>query len=630
LKFREFEDEVRRLLSSALSSLKYDADVDVEEPNDSSFGDLSSAVALRLAKKLVKKPAIIAQEIASKIQLKNVEYVESIEPHQSGYLNFRLKFAPFAADAIREVLKNDSVGSVDVGRGERLVIEHTNVNPNKALHIGHARNLVLGDSLARIMRHLGYDVKVLNYIDDSGSQVADIIVGFKFMGIDDGGLPGMKFDAYCGDKVYVRVNREYETNSALKEKQALVMREIEKGDNEIAKYTLAIVNRILKDQLATCWRLRSRYDLLNWETHILRSKMWEKIFARIKQKRIAFYQETGENKGCWVLTEPESGEEKVLVRSDGTAVYVAKDIPYAGWKIGLVDDPFKYTPYVTQPDGTTLWTTSTSGGGKHPRFGGAESAVSVIDSRQSHLQKIVAYVLEHLSQGASKRYLHRGYEVVALSKKTAASLGLEMDQDFVHMQGRKGIYINTDTIMDALKKKATEETKKRNPEEREDWVEEVAEAISVAALRFELVKQDPDKIIVFDLEEALRLEGETGPYLLYTYARARRIIEKSGESPHTDPEGVKLLNNPLERSLIKTISKLDKAVFTAGEYYSPKEVARYVYNLALLFNQFYESIPVNKEPNVHLRSARLALVDACSRIIRQSSQLIGINCPERI
>ncbi len=630
MKFREFEEEVKGVISSALASLKYDADVEVEEPNESGFGDLSSAIALRLAKKLGKSPSIIAREIASRVQLKKAEYIESVEPHVSGYLNFRLKFAPFATAALEEVLKSDSLGRADFGKGRRMIIEHTNVNPNKALHIGHARNLVLGDSLARIMKHLGYDVQVLDYIDDSGAQVADIIVGFKFLGIDDSGQPGMKFDVYCGDKVYVRVNREYETNAALMEKQAMVLQEIEKGDSEIAEYTRTIVSRILRDQLATSWRLNSFYDLLNWETHILHSKLWEKIFERMKKKGIAFYQETGENEGCWVLTDPESGEEKVLVRSDGTAVYVAKDIPYAGWKIGLVDDPFKYEKYVMQPDETPLWSTSVSGGGKHPKFGGADLAVSVIDSRQSHLQKIVASVLEQLSQGASKRYLHRGYEVVALSKKTATSLGVEMDQEFVHMQGRKGIYVNADTILDALKKKAIEETKKRNPEEKDEWVEQVAEAISLAALRFELVRQDPDKIIVFDLEESLRLEGETGPYLLYTYARARRIIEKSGESPRTDPKGVELLNHPLEKDLIKSISKLDKAVISGGEYLSPKEVARYAYNLALLFNQFYEAVPVNKEPNVHLRSARLALVDACSRIIKQSSQLVGISCPERI
>ncbi len=630
MKFREFEEQVKRAISSAVTSLEYEAEVDTEEPANPSFGDLSSAVAFRLAKKLGKSPAVIAKEIASRIHLKKSEFVESVEPHPSGYLNFRLRFSSFTAAALVEVLKGDSLGRADVGRGSRLIIEHTNVNPNKALHIGHARNLVLGDSLARIMKHLRYAVQVLDYIDDSGAQVADIIVGFKFLGIDDGGQPGTKFDAYCGDKVYVRVNREYETNPSLKQKQAIVLREIEKGEGEIAEYTRAIVNRILKDQLATCWRLGSRYDLLNWETHFLRSRLWEKIFEKIKLKRIAFYQEKGENKGCWVLTDPESGEEKVLVRSDGTAVYVAKDIPYAGWKIGLVDDPFGYEKYTTQPDGTALWTTGEKAKGKHPRFGAADLAVSVIDNRQSYLQKIVAYVLEQLSKGASKRYLHRGYEVVALSKKTAASLGIDMSQDFVHMQGRKGIYVNADTILDALKKKAVEETRKRNPEDKDEWVESVAEAISVAALRFELVKQDPDKIIVFDLEEALRLEGETGPYLLYTYARARRIIEKSGVSPRVGPEGAKFLTHPLEKRLVKTISQLDKAVTLAGEFLSPKEVARYAYNLALLFNQFYETIPVNKEPNLNLRLTRLALVDATSRVIKQSSELIGISCPDRI
>jgi arginyl-tRNA synthetase len=633
LKFREFEEEVRSLLSDAVKSAGYPRiDVDVSLPSDPSFGDATSTIALKLSKTLSVKPAEIAAKIKEKVKLKGKRYVADVAAHPAGYLNFMLNLANFTHDTLEEILTEKEVGRLEVGKGKSLAIEHTNVNPSKALHVGHARNLVLGDSLSRIVKHLGYSLQVLDYIDDSGAQVADVIVGLRFLGWKDEPPPGMKFDVYCGDSVYVGVNQEYERNPALKEKQSLVLREIESGVGEIAEYSGKIVDRILREQLKTCWRLGASYDLLNWESHFLKSKMWDLLFEEMKKRGLAILKEEGENKGCWVIIDPETKEEKVLVRSDGTTVYVAKDIPYAAWKIGLVKDPFSYDVYATQPDGSPLWTTAVGGVNKkrHPKFGSVDKAISFIDARQSYLQKIVGKVLEGLKEGSSERYHHRSYEVVALSKRTAASLGFEMKGEFVAMQGRKGIYVNADTILEALKNKAIEETKKRNPEDPSDWVEKIAEAVAVAALRFELVKQDPDKVIVFDLEDSLRLEGETGPYLLYSYARARRIIEKSGERPTVDSRGASLLSHPLEKELIKKISMFDISLLTAGEYLSPKEVARYAYKLSVLFNEFYEALPVIKAEDNYLRGARLALVEAFSRALNQALLLIGISAPDRI
>ncbi len=633
MKFREFEEEVRSLLSDAVKSAGYPRiDIDVSLPSDPSFGDAMSTIALKLSKTLSVKPEEIAEKIKEKAKIKGKRYVADLAAHPAGYLNFTLNLANFTHDTLEEILTEKEVGRLEVGKGKSLAIEHTNVNPSKALHVGHARNLVLGDSLSRIIRHLGYSLQILDYIDDSGAQVADVIVGLRFLGMKDEPPPGMKFDTYCGDNVYVRVNQEYERNPALKEKQSLVLREIESGVGEIAEYSGKIVNRILRAQLQTCWRLGATYDLLNWESHFLKSKTWELLFEEMKKRRLAILKQEGENKGCWVIIDPETKEEKVLVRSDGTAVYVAKDIPYAAWKIGLVKDPFSYDVFATQPDGSPLWTSAVNGANrkKHPRFGSADKAISVIDSRQSYLQKIVRRVLEALEEGSSDRYHHRSYEVVALSKRTAASLGVEMKGEFVAMQGRKGIYVNVDTILEALKKKAIDETRKRNPDDPIDWVERVAEAVAVAALRFELVKQDPDKVIVFDLEDSLRLEGETGPYLLYSYARARRIIEKSGERPSVDSRGASLLSHPMEKELVKKIAMFDISLLTAGEYLSPKEVARYAYKLSVLFNEFYEALPVIKAEDQLLRGARLALVEVFSRVLRQALLLIGISAPDRI
>lgn len=632
--FRVFESEVEGLIASAARALEYpEESIDVVPPPDPSYGDLASAVALKIAKTIKERPGTVALKLSGQIMLhpEKFAYVSSVSAHASGYLNFQLSFPKFAQASMIEALESDRLGASDVGQGRRVAIEHTNVNPNKALHIGHARNLVLGDSLVRVMKHLGFEVQTLNYIDDSGAQVADIIVGFRYLGISDEAPPNTKFDAYCGDQVYVRVTQEYLKDPALKSKQSLVLREIEKGEGDVAEYASRIVDKILASQLATCWRLGASYDLLNWESHIVHSGMWASLFEKLKAKGMVNLETDGENKGCWVIPDPDTGEQKVLVRSDGTAVYIAKDIPYAAWKIGLVGDPFGYRLYAnSQPSGEPLWTTARSGEEGHPKFGGADLAISVIDTRQSYLQRIVTKVLEGLGPGSAKRYLHRSYEVVSLSKNAASALGVEMEGDFVHMSGRKGLYVNVDTALEALKRKANEETRKRNPGEPEDWVAGVSEAIAVAALRYVLVNQDPDKMIVFDLEEALKFEGDTGPYLLYTYARGRRILEKSGSAPRLSPGGVSKLIRHLEKNLVKKLSMLDKAVIAAGEYYSPKEVCRYSHELAVSFNEFYEKVPVNRETDQELRDARLVLVDAATRVLAQSMRILGIPVLEKI
>ena len=631
MKFREFEEEVEEVISQSCRDAGYrDIEIEVTLPPSDAYGDLASAVPIRIAKQTAGKPADIAVALASKAMehAKKTRYVGGVSPHRSGYVNFSLNKPRFVSESIEEI-SHGGLGAEE-GGGERIAIEHTNVNPNKALHIGHARNLVLGDSLVRVMRYLGHKVQALNYVDDSGAQVADIIVGFKFLGLPDVAPAGVKYDIYCGDNIYTRVNQEYAKNPQLKEKQSLVLKEIESGTGEIAEYTRTIVMRILQAQLSTCWRLGASYDLLNWESQLVHSKMWERIFEELKKIGYVKFQDQGDNKGCWVIPDPETGEEKVVVRSDGTVVYVAKDIPYAAWKIGLVGDPFGYEVFSSEQPGEVLYTTTLGGKKASVHFGGAQLAISVIDTRQSYLQRIVSKVLDKLHEGASRRYLHRSYEVVSLSKKTAAAIGFEIEGDFAHMSGRKGLYVNTDTMLEKLKEKAKVETRKRNLSESDQWVEGVAESVAVAALRYELLKQDPDKMIIFDIDEALQFQGDTGPYLLYTYARARRILDKTQGKPRISQSAAAKLDKRQEIQLAKKMSMLDMSAATAGEYLSPKEIARFAHELAVLFNDFYESVPVNKEPDAELRDARLALVDAASRVLAESMRLIGIPFKDRI
>ena len=631
MKFREFEEEVEEVVADSCRDAGFkDAEIEVTLPPNDSYGDLASAVPIRLAKQTGGRPGDIAVAIASKAMepARRSKYIGVVSPHRGGYVNFSLNRARFISDSISEILRGDL--GAEHEPGERIAIEHTNVNPNKALHIGHARNLVLGDSLVRVMRYLGHKVQTLNYVDDSGAQVADIIVGFKFLGMPDQAPAGVKYDVYCGDSVYTKVNQEYANNPQLKEKQSRVLKEIEAGTGDIAGYTRGIVKRILQAQLSTCWRMGASYDLLNWESQLVHSKMWEKIFESLKKMGYVKFQDQGENKGCWVIPDPETGEEKVVVRSDGTVVYVAKDIPYAAWKIGIVDDPFSYELFASDQPGGILYSTTLSGKRSNVHFGGAQLAISFIDTRQSYLQRIVAKVLDELHEGASRRYLHRSYEVVSLSKRTAAAIGFEIEGEFAHMSGRKGLYVNVDTMLEKLKEKAKVETRKRNLSESEQWVEDVAESLAVAALRYELLKQDPDKMIVFDMEDALRFQGDTGPYLLYTYARARRILDKTEGKPRISLSAAAKLGKRQEIQLAKQMSMLDISAADAQEYLSPKEIALFAHELAVRFNDFYESVPVNKEPDLELRDARLALVDAASLVLAESMRLMGVPFRDRI
>lgn len=622
--FRKLVEETRKIVAAGLASAGYaSVQFDVSEPPRKEFGDLTCNVAFPLSKQLKKPPAKIAGELIEIIKpmIKEGSFVSSVEPHPAGYINFRANHAALAMSTLGQVLSDpDHYGHLDAGKGKRMIIEHTSVNPNKALHVGHMRNVILGDTLYRIMKATNHRTTVLNYVDDSGLQVADIVIGFQFAGFAKEPPAGQKFDQYCGDEVYVKVNQLYEKNPSLAEKRKLVLKEIEEGKSEIAEFAADITRRVLEEQLQTCWRLKARYDILNFESQIVVSKMWEKAFELLKKERLVRFEEEGKNKGCWVI-EAQGEEDKVVVRSDGTATYVAKDIPYAAWKLGLVQDPFHYLEYSIQWDGTALHST-TLAQGKSGVFPGSDRVVTIIDSRQARLQRIISQVLGKIGSGGD--YQHLGYEAVTLSANTAKALGIDIgERQFMHMSGRKGIYVGADYVLDHLKAKAKEEVRTRNPEFSDAQLDSVAEEIAISAIRYNMVKQDLDKIITFDITESMSLEGDTGPYLQYAYARSQRILEKAGIEAPTAAR-FDLLTQEAEAVLIKEIAKLELVVEDAAKSLSPKALARYSYGLATTFSLFYEKVPVIKEPDKEVLLARLALVKAFGIALKNALSLLGV------
>jgi arginyl-tRNA synthetase len=650
LSFQAFVSESKEIILTSVESLGYPPPKDLEwaEPREKDYGDLSFRIGFQLAKQLGKRPAEVAKVISDEISRLGVvhKYVGKVEAHPSGFLNFWINKELFFSNVIWQAQQSD-YGKNDFGEGRRVLVEHTSANPSGALHIGHLRNLVIGDSLARIFSFAGYETNVLNYIDDSGLQVASVILGMKYLGFSEDAPYGVKYDHYTHDPVYVSAVKKVEEDVSLKDKQAFILKEIEEGQGDIAELVARVTDKILKEQLKTCWRFGAFYDLLVYESDIVKSKLWEELFENLKKKGIARYETEGKLAGCWIVSvKGESeGEEKVLVRSNGTATYVAKDTPFAALKMGLIEDRFSYSKYAKQPNGSQLWRTVSDQGETKvsPVSWNPSRALTPIDDRQARLQRIIQFILGQIAgKSMEDRYIHVGYAIVSLSPKTAESLGVQVsepsssEKKVITMKARRGLVVIVDDALEAVKKRALEETLRRNPESKgTKWAEDVAEKIAVAALRFTLLKQDLDKIIVFDLEESLRLVGETGPYLLYTYARASSIVAKSVDGdttkgiPETEGSG-SFLKQQSEDELVMMLSKFGISVEKSIRMIAPKWIAHYSYELCEAFNKFYEENRVLQEKDEKMRAARLALVRATRNVLRQSLSLLGIEALDKI
>jgi len=627
LTFQVLLDEIKLNVSKSLQELDYPKVSFTVEPAKKEFGDVSCNVCFLLAKDLKKKPNEIAQKITETYQKHLSELVSKIEAHPSGYLNFFANMNKFNELVIKNSIKDD-FGFVDIGKKSRIVVEHTSVNPNKALHIGHVRNIIIGDTLARILDKVNFNVKILNYVDDSGLQVADIVVGFKHLGFSETPPSGQKFDQYCGDEVYVKTSEKYETEPNLQEIRKKILKDIENPKSEISKFANSITKKVLACQLETCWNLDVTYDCLNFESEIIHSGLWEKIFEKLKKMKILEFESEGKNKDCWVIRGEEKEEDKVVVRSNGTATYIAKDIPYAAFKLGLLEDPFDYKKYEKNQPGRTLWQTTLEKTSESKQNFSANKVITVIDSRQSRLQKIVTDIMSKFTSNPDS-YVHLAYESVTLSSDTAKQLGMNTGGKQTQMSGRKGLYVNADSVYDMLKTKTIQETRKRNQEMDNDAVELIAHQVAVGTLRYEMIKPDLDKIITFDLTKSLSLEGDTSPYIQYTYARAGRILEKAQSSPDFDLT-FELLNNEFETELIKMIGLFDINIRDAANNLSPKVIAKYCYNLAVSFNAFYEHVKVLDSGDESLTNVRLCLVSSFKSTIKKALSLLGIPSPERM
>jgi arginyl-tRNA synthetase len=626
LSFKSLIDEIENNLKKILDQLSVPDIAFLVEPAKPGFGDVSSNISFLLAKKLKKNPKEIGDMLSEHYMQSKHTLVSKVESHPSGYLNFSANWERLSQLILSES-NLETFGSVNLGKNSTIIVEHTSVNPNKALHIGHIRNIVIGDTLARILEKSNYKVNILNYVDDSGLQVADIIIGFQYFGFAQQPPEGKKFDHYCGDDIYVKTTEKYEIDPSLEEIRKETLRELEDGISETAKFADKITRQVLENQLETCWNLGVSYDCLNFESQIIRSGLWNKIFEKLKEMNLVEFENDGKNTGCWVIRGENNDEDKVIVRSNGTATYIAKDIPYAAWKLGLLPDPFNYKKYEkSQPSPRILWQTTLGNSEESKQNFSGEKVITVIDSRQARLQKIIATLMAKF-KSVENAYVHLAYESVTLSSATAQTLGLNTDGKQAQMSGRKGLYVNADAVYDLLKNKTIEETTKRHPELKTSEIQKISHNISVGTLRYEMIKQDLDKIIAFDLTKSLSLEGDTAPYIQYTHARASRIIEKSTRIPSIDID-FSLLSDKSELDLIRTIGLFDMHVMNAAKNLSPKVMAKYCHDLAVAFNSFYEHVKVLDLGDEKLENSRLCLVNSFKMTLVKALGLLGIIAPD--
>ncbi len=642
------------------------ANVSIEQPPNVELGEYALTLAFELAKKLRKAPKKIAEEIAE--GLGALPGIEKIEVAGAGYINIRVNRATVAASVAA-----DENPPTEIPAG-KVLVEHSSINPNKAAHVGHLRNAILGDTFVRLLRAAGRTVDVQNYIDNTGVQVADVIVGFlhiekKSAAEIEALTRAPRFDYYCWD-LYARVSQWYEAAKENRNRRAEILHDLEVGNNETSAIAELVATAVLRRHLETMDRLDIQYDFLPRESEILHLHFWAAAFERLKDEGVLAFETEGKNKGCWVMrragmapkldaeaeavatlegmpedpvaspTEIAEDDQKVIVRSNGTVGYVGKDIAYHMWKFGLLGKDFGYRKFHRYSSGQQCWISAIDGEPDHPHFGDVAEIYNVIDARQSEAQNTVIEALRGLGHSEkADHYTHFSYEMVALTPRCAEELGYQLsDEDksrsYIEVSGRKGFGVKADDLLDRLIASAQKEVDSRHPELSEAERREIARLIAVGALRFFMLKFTKPSVIAFDFKEALSFDGETGPYVQYAVVRATNIFRKGG----LDPERFSATGVDFSKYLTGESANAIWALWLAASRTSlvveqciattePAYAAKHAFQLAQMFNSFYHHHPILAEEDAGRKQFLLATTAVVRRELARVLGLLGIPVP---
>jgi arginyl-tRNA synthetase len=505
---------------------------------------------------------------------------------------------------------------------------------------------------------------VQNYIDNTGVQVADVVVGFKHIEqktLDQIKAIEGKFDHYCWD-LYARVGAFYEEDRARLKFRADALHEIESGKGETYEMADYISTRILACHLDTMVRLGIEYDLLPRESDVLQMHLWGKTFDLLKERGAIYYATEGRLSGCWVMRSPEGDEQgeeateheadKVIVRSNGTVTYTGKDIAVHLWKLGQLDLDFYYKPFRAYKDGHIAWVTTSNAGENdpnHPAFGNGAAYFNVIDIGQSYPQRYVKLGVMAVDRDERvERSAHLAYEKVALTPAAAEQLGQQLSEEdrkrgVVSMSGRKGLGVKADDLIDQLEASAFTEVATRHPELNGQDQRETAHKIAVGALRYFLLKYTRNSIISFDFKEALSFDGETGPYIQYSVVRANSIFRKLSDAG-LSPDGEGIRDIPREQlseilggetgddlwSVVYLASRFSDVVRGAVAALEPAIVAKWAFQIAQRFNLFYHNYHILSEADTARRALLITITTIVRRQLIAALDVLGIEAPERM
>ena len=643
----------RRLVSHIRNFLreKYQVElpnVVIEQPPKIEMGEYALPFSFELAKKLRKPPRKIAEEVIATIP--PLEGFLPFEVAGAGYVNARVDRAAMA----REIVSGRE-HPLPVEHPGKILVEHTSINPNKAAHIGHLRNSILGDTFVLLLRAAGREVDVQNYIDNTGVQVADVVVGFAHLekkskaDIQQLITSEPKFDYYCWD-LYARVSQWYEPDKANLQVRLQTLHAIEQGGNDLSEIADLISIAVMRRHLETMERLRIEYDFLPRESEILHLQFWAKAFEQLKAKGVLYYETDGKNKGCWVMTRAgrEKTEErpdedaKVIVRSNGTVGYVGKDIAYHLWKFGLLGLDFGYKRFFQYPNSKQVWisTDPQQGEAGHPHFGSVSEIYNVIDARQSDPQETVKEAIRLLGyEDQAAHYTHFSYEMVALTPRCAMELGYEISAEdqqksYIEVSGRKGFGVKADDLMDKLIQAAKGEVDSRHPEVSDEERSDIARQIAMGALRYFMLKFTRQSVIAFDFKEALAFEGETGPYAQYAIVRASNIFRKGNTTPEevlSKPADFKSFFEEESGTEIwqlwllaaQTSYVIDQCIAQA----EPAYLAKHAFQMAQQFNNFYHRHHILHEPDEARKHFLMATAAVVRRELIRVLSVMGVEAP---
>jgi arginyl-tRNA synthetase len=636
----------------------------VDQPPKVELGDFAIPI-FPFAKPLRSAPLKIAEMIRAEIGA--IEGIAEMQVAPPGYLNVKIDRAWLA-----RVLAADENQATGIADG-KILVEHSSINPNKAAHIGHLRNAILGDTFVRLLRYAGREVDVQNYIDNTGVQVADVVVGFlhiekKTRAEIEALIRGPHFDYYCWD-LYARVSQWYADDKENLKARSAALHAIEEGNNETAGVADLISIAVLRRHLETMDRLDIEYDFLPRESEILHLHFWDAAFKKLKESGVLTFENEGKNKGCWVMRRAGTGkpdataegsenteesqqdkiseeDQKVIVRSNGTVGYVGKDIAYHMWKFGLLGRDFGYRKFYRYPNQHDCWISTTEGEKDHPHFGDVAEIYNVIDARQSEAQNTVIEALRGLGHNeAADHYTHFSYEMVALTPRCAAELGYTLSEEdkarsYIEVSGRKGFGVKADDLLDQLIVSAKKEVDARHPQLSDEERQQIATQVAIGALRYFMLKYTKQSVIAFDFKDALSFEGETGPYAQYAVVRATSIFRKAGIDPET-----------FGKEAAESISSADLAKYLTGDgadeiwelwlassktsfviqecikTTEPAYLAKHVFQLAQLFNTFYHRHPILIEADEKRKQFLLATVAVVRRELIRALGVMAITVP---